>query len=323
MTPPDHHLAFGPIPSRRLGRSLGVNTIPAKACTYGCVYCQVGPTTDRDPEPRDVFPPGEVRDAVARHLAAVRAAGQGVDWLSIVPDGEPTLDRRLGETIDLLRGLGLPVAVFTNGSLLWRPEVRARLARADLVSLKVDTVDPAAWRRVDAPSRGLDLAAVLAGEQAFAREYRGRLITETMLVAGLDDADAGVAATADFVATLHPEIAYLAVPVRPPTRRGVRGPDEASLVRAHAAFAARLPRVELLTGHETAGYAHTGDARSDLLAVLAVHPLREGAIRQLLADDGADWSLVEALEAEGALVSNVYQGDRYWLRPVVRPSRAR
>ncbi len=315
MTTTGHHLAFGPIPSRRLGRSLGVNTIPAKACTYGCVYCQVGPTTDKDPEPRDVFPPEEVRDAVARHLDAVRAAGQGVDWLSIVPDGEPTVDRRLGETIELLRGLGVPVAVFTNGSLLWRPEVRARLARADLVSLKVDTVDAAAWRRVDAPARGLDLATVLAGEQAFAREYRGRLITETMLVAGRNDGEAAVEATAAFVATLRPEVAYVAVPIRPPTAKGVHGPDEAVLVRAHAAFAARLPRVELLTGHETAGYAHTGDVRADLLAVLAVHPLREDAIRQILADDGADWSVVAALEAEGALTSSTYQGDRYWMRP--------
>ena len=113
-----HRIAFGPIPSRRLGRSLGVNNIPAKVCSYACRYCRVGTTTEHSVEPRAFFDSGQIRAAVATHLGRIRAAGQDADHLSFVPDGEPTLDSGLGESIAALRELGIPIAVITNGRLL-------------------------------------------------------------------------------------------------------------------------------------------------------------------------------------------------------------
>jgi wyosine [tRNA(Phe)-imidazoG37] synthetase (radical SAM superfamily) len=317
-----HRIAYGPIPSRRLGRSLGVNNIPAKACSYACRYCQVGTTTEQTIEPRAFFDAVQIRDAVAAHLDRIRAAGLDADYLSIVPDGEPTLDSGLGESIEALRDLGVPIAVITNGSLLWREDVRDRLASADLVSVKVDSVREDVWRRVNGPHRNLDLEVILQGIGEFANGYPGTLITETMLVAGLNDSSESLTATAAFLATIEPRTAYLAVPIRPPVVAGTHSPGEAGLVRAYQAYSTRLSSVEMLTGHEVGDFAHTGDAREDLLAITAVHPMREAAVRRLLLEDGATWDLIEALLATDALRAVEHAGERFYLRPLHRGSAA-
>jgi len=318
MIPSEHRIAFGPVPSRRLGQSLGINNVTTKSCSYTCVYCQVGQTTDKAIEPRSFFTPQQIHDAVATRLQQLRADGQRVDYLTFVPDGEPTLDSRLGDNIEALRDLGIPIAVITNGSLLWREDVRARLSKADLVSIKVDAVDEAGWRKVNLPHRDLELATILQGIRSFAAGYTGTLITDTMLIAGLNDSEASLTATADFIAGIAPQTAYLAVPTRPTTVKDVHGSDEAGLLQAHQIFAARLAEVELLTGHEVGPFAHTGDAREDLLAVTAVHPMREDDVRRLLAEDGADWQLVETLLAGGELKMLTFEGERFYLRPVRR-----
>jgi wyosine [tRNA(Phe)-imidazoG37] synthetase (radical SAM superfamily) len=316
-----HLIAFGPVPSRRLGQSLGVNNVTAKACSYTCVYCQVGPTTEKIVEPHAFFSPEDVRVAVAAHLEKVRAGGQRVDYLSFVPDGEPTLDSRLGESIEALRPLGIPIAVITNGTLLWREDVRSRLRHADLVCVKVDSADEASWRRINLPHRDLALDLVLDGIRQFAVGYPGKLITDTMLIAGINDGTDVLKATAGFLAGIAPRTAYLAVPTRPTTVKGVQGTDEAGLIRAHEIFVARGLNTELLTGQETGRFAHTGDAREDLLGITAVHPMREAAVRRLLAEDGADWDVVEALMLAGAIAAVDYQGERYFLRPIRPPAR--
>lgn len=318
MISSDHRIAFGPVPSRRLGQSLGINNVPTKFCSYSCVYCQIGQTTEKAIRPRPFFAPEQIYDAVAARLYKVRAGGQRVDYLSFVPDGEPTLDSRLGDSIDALRDLGLPIAVITNASLLSRDDVRSRLGKADLVSVKVDTIDDAIWRKVNLPHRELDLATILQGIRDFAAGYTGTLITDTMLIAGLNDTRESLSATADFLAGIAPQTSYLAVPTRPTTVKGVHGTDEAGLLRAHQIFSARPANVELLTGHEVGQFAHTGDAREDLLAITAVHPMREDDVRRLLAEDQADWQLIESLLAAGELKPLIYDGERFYLRPVRR-----
>jgi wyosine [tRNA(Phe)-imidazoG37] synthetase (radical SAM superfamily) len=318
MNSAEHHIAFGPVPSRRLGRSLGINNVTAKVCSYGCVYCQVGMTTEQCVQPRPFFSPEQIHAAVAQRLDQLAGGHAGVDYLTFVPDGEPTLDSRLGESIAALRSFAIPVAVISNASLVSRPQVREALAAADLVSLKVDTVDEALWRRINRPHPALRLPTILQGIQAFASDYTGTLISDTMLLAGINDEPQGLAATADFLAGIALDTAYLAVPTRPTTVAGIQGSDPAGLLRAHQIFAARLSRVELLTGHEVGEFAHTGNAREDLLAITAVHPMREDDVRRLLAADGADWTLLEQLVDAGELLAIDYQGQTFYLRPVRR-----
>ena len=171
-------LIFGPVPSRRLGRSLGINNIPPKVCSYSCVYCQLGPTHTTEIVPRVFYTPDHLFEAVKKHLTQAGKNGAQVDYLTFVPDGEPSLDSRLSETIQRLRPLGIPIAIISNASLIWRDDVRKTLAMADWVSLKVDAVDETLWRRINRPHSSLDHHAILDGMLTFAGEYNGMLVTE-------------------------------------------------------------------------------------------------------------------------------------------------
>ncbi len=312
-------LLFGPIPSRRFGRSLGVNNIPPKACSYSCVYCQVGKTSFRQLERESFYTSERIAEEARERVAALEAKGEPVDFITFVPDGEPTLDVNLGETIRQLRPLGVPIAVITNASLLWRDDVRSDLNEADCVSLKVDSTDETAWRTVDRPHRNLQLAQVLSGMRTFAEGYPGRLLTETMLVAGINDGEDALRRTAKFIAELSPAVAYLAIPTRPPAVHSIRPASEKSVVRAHEIFTKQLPAVELLVAYEGSDFATAGDTRTELLAITAVHPMREDAVRRLLEKEQRDWKLVELLLAEGELIAIDHDGHRFYARAL--PSR--
>lgn len=307
-------IAFGPVPSRRLGRSLGINNIPPKHCSYACRYCQVGGTTDRTIERRTFYSTAAIVTAVERQVQQSLEHGEPIDYLTFVPDGEPTLDLNLGASIDALRPLGIPVAVITNASLLWDEEVRAALQLADWVSLKVDSVDEHTWRRVNRPYHELTLEQVLAGMERFAQNYTGTLVSETMLLAGINDDEAGVAQVADFLATLPLDCAYLAAPTRPTEDKAVHGPDERTLIRAWQQFTDRLKKVELLIGYEGDAFAASGDTTADILSISAVHPLRHSALLELLKRNNAEWETVQALLDNGELRDVSYGGETFYAR---------
>jgi wyosine [tRNA(Phe)-imidazoG37] synthetase (radical SAM superfamily) len=255
-----------------------------------------------------------VVEAVTRHVDKLRARGERIDYLTFVPDGEPTLDRDLIEEIDGLKSLGIPIAVISNGSLVWRQDVRAALGKADWVSLKVDAADEGTWQKVNRPHPSLALDTVLDGMLQFATEFHGELATETMLVRAINDTDAAIEPVAAFVERLRPRIAYVAAPTRPPAEPWVRPASEEATNRAFQRFAERLPRVELLTGFEGTGFGTTGDVVQDLLAITAVHPMREDAVLALLAKNRADRKVLDRLVADGSLRPTTYRDQTFYLR---------
>jgi wyosine [tRNA(Phe)-imidazoG37] synthetase (radical SAM superfamily) len=254
-----------------------------------------------------------LRDVQAK-VAAAREVGEPIDYLTFVPDGEPTLDIHLGRTIALLKPLGIKIAVITNASLLWREDVRADLMGADWVSVKTDAARPEVWRRVDRPHGTLRLPRIREGLLQFARSYRGELVTETMLVEGINTDDALIREAASWVAALHPSIAYLSVPTRPPAEEWVRPPAVESLNRAYQIFSDAVDRAEYLIGYEGDAFAFTGNAVDDLLSITAVHPMRQDAVSAYLARAGTDWSVVHELVARDQLVRTSYRGDEFYLR---------
>lgn len=306
--------SFGPVPSRRLGKSLGINNIPAKVCTYSCVYCQVGKTTQMEADRRRFYPPDNIFQDVKSRLAMTKKAGERVDYLTFVPDGEPTLDIHLGQEIELLKRLGVPVGVITNSSLLWRRDVRSDLAKADWVSLKVDTVSERVWRKLNRPHKALDPAGIREKILAFAAGFSGKLVTETMLVEGINDGESHIREIADFLFKVKPKIAYLAVPTRPPAEKRVQAPDEKHLNRAYQTLTEKVARVEYLIGYEGDAFALTGDVEKDILNITAVHPMKKKAVDKLLSRAGVSWSLVERMMDRGDIAEVEYQGDRFYLR---------
>ena len=305
---------FGPVPSRRLGRSIGINNIPPKVCSYACVYCQVGPTFDRAIEPRAFFEPEALANDVAAHVERVLSRGEHIDCLTFVPDGEPTLDAGLGEAIQLLRPLGIKVAVITNGTLLWRDDVREALDSADWVSVKVDAAEAAVWQRVNRPHPDLDFGVVQNGITGFAATFDGRLVSETMLVSGLNDDAEMVGAVGAFLSSIALSTAYLSIPTRPTPYAAITAPDEQTVNRSYHVLAEHVAQVEYLVGYEGDEFASSGDPRADILSVTAVHPMRLSAIHELLDRTGAGWNIVERLVADGDVVEAPYRDETFYVR---------
>jgi len=307
-------ITFGPVPSRRLGRSLGINNIPAKHCSYSCRYCQVGPTACQEDTPRSFYQPYEIRCAVAQRVDALRRHGEHIDYLTFVPDGEPTLDMHLAKTIDLLRPLGIKIAVISNASLIWRPEVQMRLSATDWVSMKVDATNESVWRSVNRPHEHIGLEQILNGIRAFAKSFRGVLTTETMMLAGINDDRASIRGIADFLAEVNPDKAYLAVPTRPPAEPEIHAPDELAMVRAYDIFRSKRIDVEYLVHDEGDSFAFAGNAGEELLAITSVHPMRHESVESLLAKAGASWDVVDELESEGKLKHVAYANHVFYVR---------
>ena len=307
-------IAFGPVPSRRLGRSLGINNIPPKICTYSCVYCQLGRTIKMQVDRQAFYEPEQVVDTVREKVENARASGESIDYLTFVPDGEPTLDVNLGREIELLRPLGIPIAVISNASLVGREDVRAELAQADWVSLKTDAVSEKTWRRTNRPHGKLQLASIHDGMLEFAQSYEGQLMTETMLVRDTNDSEEALRAVADFLARLEPDRAYLAIPTRPPAEPWAQPPSEAVINRAYQVLSEKVDQVEYLIGYEGNAFAFTGDVEDDLLSITAVHPMREDAIDDFLDRAGADGSVVQQLVDGGQLIETEYGERTFYMR---------
>jgi wyosine [tRNA(Phe)-imidazoG37] synthetase (radical SAM superfamily) len=315
--------AFGPVPSRRLGRSLGINSIPPKICSYSCVYCQLGRTIEMRVERGEFYGPDQILWDVEDKIRQARRQRENVDYLTFVPDGEPTLDLRLGRAIQRLRDLGLKIAVITNSSLIWRPDVREDLLLADWVSLKVDALNPDVWRKLNRPHGGLSLDRILEGMSEFARVFKGELATETMLIQGLNDRPEEIENIAVFVAGLKPKISYVSVPIRPPAERWVLSPDEYSLNRAHQVFEEKSIKTELLIGYEGNSFAFTGNVEEDLLSIMSVHPMREDAVNEFLKKAVADPGTVLKLVKEGKLVETRYKNRIFYLRKLAGSCKIR
>lgn len=308
-------LVFGPVPSRRLGSSLGVNNVPFKHCTYSCVYCQVGRTRNLTIERRMFYDPEEIVRAIEERFRRVLEAGVRVDYVTFAPDGEPVLDANLGRVAEAVRSsLGVRVAVLTNASLMWRADVREDLEAFDLVSVKVDAIREGTWKFINRPHPGLKLGEVLEGMLTFRDAYRGTLITETMLINDIEYGDE-VAELAEFLEELRPSRAYVAVPTRPPAEPWVRPADSRVVSLVYEEVARRLgwDRVETLTTVEPPRFTVVEEVVRDLTAVLSVHPMHEEALREYLRRAGKPWSVVEELIEQGRIARVSYNGRSYYV----------
>jgi len=305
---------FGPVPSRRLGSSLGINHIPPKHCTYSCVYCQVGSTTHMDLERREFYPVDQILVAVDRKIAECARTGIEIDYLTLVPDGEPTLDLNLGNLIGGLKQFGIPIAVISNASLIYRLDVQEELLQADWVSLKVDSVDEQIWKAINRPHRQLSLPDILDGMLTFQKKYHGELVTESMLVAGLNDSENTTRQLCDFLLELQPLKSYLSIPTRPPAETTITPPSPDSLREIMRVCSTQIPFMHFLFETEVGDFISTGNLIEDILSITAVHPLREEALRGMVSKAGGTWKLVEDLLATNKIACINYRDERYYLR---------
>ena len=256
----------------------------------------------------------EIAQNVKEQVRKVREKGESIDYLTFVPDGEPTLDANLGREIELLKPLDIKIAVITNASLIWREDVRQDLQKADWVSLKVDTVSKEIWHRINRPQKSLQLEMILDGMLKFANVFQGELTTENMLIQGINDDSEEIERIANFLAGLKPDKAYLAIPTRPPAKRTITAASERVINMAYQIFSKRLSSVEYLIGYEGNAFAFTGNIEDDLLSITLVHPMREEAVIELLRKADAVWKVVDRLIKDGSLTELEYRGRKFYMR---------
>ena len=275
-------ISFGPVPSRRLGKSLGINNVAfGKVCSYSCVYCQVGITHKFSNQRQKFYDPEVICSEVKKQMAKLSVADQP-DYLTFVANGEPTLDINLGRSIEKLKLFNIPVAVITNASLLIDPQVRADLLPADWVSVKIDTGSEAIWKKINRPADKIDFEMYVKGLITFSNVYKGKLVSETMLVKGLNDTPEELNQVVTVLKSVQPSIAYISVPTRPPAVKSVLPPDEEDINLAYQLFSENQLKTELILGFEGTDTGFTGNAIDDILNICSVHPIRQDTMDELL-----------------------------------------
>jgi wyosine [tRNA(Phe)-imidazoG37] synthetase (radical SAM superfamily) len=204
---------YGPVPSRRLGASLGVDLIPKKICTYDCIYCQIGRTTQQTTERKEYCP----ANAILRDVReALKEWGDAVDYIAISGSGEPTLNLAIGEVIEGIKELtAVPVAVITNSSLLHQAEVRKALLLADVVMPSLDAVTPSVFDTINRPHPSLEITQIIQGLADFRREYEGKIWLEILLCRGVNDGGEEIEALHKAIGAIQPDKVQLNTVVRP------------------------------------------------------------------------------------------------------------
>lgn len=248
---------FGPVPSRRLGFSLGVDLVPFKTCTLDCVYCQLGSTGETTIERREYAPLPEVLDELEEKLEE----GGRIDWITLSGSGEPTLHSGIGSLIPAIKKLSpIPVAVLTNGTLLGLPEVREALGKADLVVPSLDAGTEEVFRKINRPHRDLTIDGLTEGIAAFTAGFSGRVWLEVMILPGINDSESELEAIAGRIRAIRPEKVQLNTAVRPGAEAGVEALSPEGLERVRDFLASRVAPVPV---EVVAGFSGERDRASD------------------------------------------------------------
>lgn len=305
---------FGPVNSRRLGLSLGVDLVPAKICSFDCIYCEIGPTTALTMRRGEYAPTAAVIAELEEYFTGLES-GRGVvpRVVTLTASGEPTLHSGIGRIISYLKGrTELPVVVLTNGSLFTDPQVRLDLMGADIVAPSLDSARPESYALVNRPSPHCPgPAELIEGLAAFTEEFGGEVWLEILLVEGVNDSEADIAALVLAVARIRPDRIQLSTVVRPPAVPSAR-PLSATRLREIAGRFGEIP-VEVVagfTGPEGSGGVSTSE---EIWEMLKRRPCTVEDIGQALGltEAAVSQSICDLAEA-GRIRETVYDGRKYY-----------
>lgn len=302
---------FGPVPSRRLGQSLGIDPVPLKTCNWNCIYCQLGRSKPIVEQRADFIP---VQEIIKQFLQALHAHKSGeIDWVTFVGSGETTLHADLGSMIRQVKtSTDIPVAVITNGSLFYLPEVRQELMVADAVMPSLDAGNSSLYRKINRPHPHLDYDTYIDGLARFRKQYQGKLWIEVMLIKGLNDTPEALQEIADKMNYIHPDEIHLLLPTRPPAEAWIQ-PSEDENVHLAQLILGNTAKVF----HPIKGSFDLSGSDSLFHAVIVIitrHPMKESELLDALkrfSQEEIDAVMTALKENSEAQVVERY-GERYW-----------
>ncbi len=307
---------FGPVPSRRFGRSLGVNPLPRKTCNYSCIYCQLGRTPRLQTERKSFF---QTRAVVEDVRKALEKADADIDYITFMGDGEPTLAANLGDMAEGVRTFwDGKIALISNGSLFHEEEVRRDVELFDVVSPTVSAGDERTFRQMHRPPRSITLEKVVEGLRLLKEENPGEMWAEMMLVGGVNDSLTSLLSIRKVLREIGPDRLYVAVPTRPPAENWALPPSRESLRQVFDVF----PEALDMTEPEEGPFLRNEEEReAELIEIAKNHPLREDQAFEMLSMslglEGARDSIARMVQ-EGRLVAVDYAGTTFYRVPLER-----
>ena len=260
---------YGPVPSRRLGRSLGVDLVPHKVCSYDCIYCQIGKTTDKTLLRKEYIPKQEVLGELKAFLSK---SGSSIDHISLSGSGEPTLHSNIRLVIEGIKEITLiPVAALTNGSLLYDEEVRKDLIGADIVLPSLDAVSSETFMRINRPYKGLSVEKVIEGMVEFRKVYKGQIWLEILFCKGVNDSQSELLLMKKTVDRIEPNLIHLNTVIRPPSEQSAIPLSLKELEEIRAFFGEKASIVSEFDRHLLK--ASERDRKEEILRILRRRPL--------------------------------------------------
>ena len=299
---------YGPVPSRRLGLSLGVDIVPFKTCTLDCIYCQLGKTTCKTLERKEYVPVSEIIDELQEALDA----GLQADYITIGGSGEPTLHSGIGRLIAGIKKItSIPVAILTNSTLFCLPEVRKDCSGADVILPSLDAGDQQTYEAINRPVERLTFDMLVAGLCALKQEFPGQIWLEVFFVDKLNTDDAQIAKISEAIKKIRPDKVHLNTAVRPTTEKDVEKVASDKLEK----IAERLsPNCEVVADF-ISGHCRTSaaDVPQTLLSMLKRRPCSLGDICSALGLDASSALVyIDTLKEQGAIWSENKQGKTFF-----------
>ncbi len=304
---------FGPVSSKRLGQSLGVDLLPPKSCTWNCLYCQLGKTRQFVTERQEFFP----REEILKEIREALTVNTGLDWITFVGSGETMLYQGIGWLIAEVKKLtAVPVAVITNGSLLYLPEVREELLQADAVLPSLNAGSEALHAEIGRPAEGLTYRQHVEGLVAFRREYTGQFWIEVMLLGGINDSDEALRDLAAVLKEINPDTVHIVLPTRPAPEHEIRLPSNERIERAIAILSEVTTVVHPLKGNMDLRSAP--DLLKAVTAIISRHPVQQRELQKAIADCFGGESEMEAAFMQELLATGQFKlvehgGEPYWV----------
>lgn len=299
---------FGPVPSRRLGFSLGVDTIPFKTCSLNCIYCQLGRTINKTIQRKEYI----AADDISREIEEVLREGKRIDYITFSGSGEPTLNSEIRRMISRIKELtSIPLAILTNGTLLYRPRIREDLMEADLVIPSLDTVTQEIFEMVNRPHPSLKIEKVITGIDSFSQEFNGKVWLEIMVVKGINDSLEEIEKAAQVIKQMNLEKIQLNTVVRPPAEEFARPLTREDLNNIKTVLGRKC---EIIAEFKRATQkAYKRDVEKRILSMVKRRPVTLVDISHSLGLHRNEIiKYVETLEKKHQVKTEVHSGERYY-----------
>jgi len=302
---------YGPVPSRRLGRSLGIDPIPSKTCNYQCIYCQLGKTTNLTNERKEFYPKEEIYKEIEESININKGK---FDYITFVGSGEPALCKSLGKLILKAKEYSTkPICVITNGALLYSSEVRKELMSADVVLPSLDAGDEKSFIRINRPHPSIKYETMINGLRKFRSKFNGKFWIEIMITKGINDSKEELLKIKEKIDLIKPDRIDVNVPIRPPVEKWVEIPDKTIISLLHEVFGKYR---DIALPEMGAFGLYSEDFKKELLNLLERHPMRQKQVIETFKSEGfTDNKIVlklEKLESEKIIKKWIYQDKIFW-----------